>query len=100
MDPLDSRAKELSKEDNEKYIGVPFRYIPSPVKGYKNFGDYYFSQCVNLFPDFGIDAEIESTGQEYEKGSFNKAIKIVLDNADKIQKIYADLYGEDVAAAN
>jgi len=100
MDPLDKPSKELSKQENEKYIGVPFRYIPSPVKGYKNFGDYYFSQCVNLFPDFGIDAEIESTGQEYEKGSFNKAIKIVLDNADKIQKIYADLYGEDVAAAN
>ena len=62
------KIKELSKEDNEKYMGVPFRYIPSPVKGYKNFGDYYFTQCTNLFKDFGIEADLESTGEEYEKG--------------------------------
>lgn len=100
MDPLDKPSKELSKQENEKYIGVPFRYIPSPVKGYKSYGDYYFRQCADLFPDFGIDAELESTGEEYEKGSFNKTIKIALDNADKIQRIYADLYGAEVAAAN
>lgn len=100
MDPLDKPSKELSKEENEKYIGVPFRYIPSNVKGYRSFGDYYFRQCTDLFEDFGIDAELESTGEEYEKGSFNKTIKIALDNAGKIQKIYAELYGDEVAAAN
>ncbi len=100
MDPLDKPSKELSKKENEKYIGVPFRYIPSPVKGYKNFGDYYFRQCTNLFPEFGIEAELERTGEEYEKGTFNKTIKIALDNTHKIQKIYADIYGEEVAAAN
>src|SRR3989344_8664780 len=99
MDQLDKPSKELSKEDNEKYMGVPFRYIPSPVKGYKSFGDYFFKQCTDLFPDFGIDAELESTGEEYEKGSFNRTIKIALDNAGKIQKIYVDLYGQDIAAA-
>jgi len=100
MDPLDKPSKELSSEDNEKYIGVPFKYIPSHVQGYKSFGDYFFRQCTDLFPDFGIEAELESTGEEYEKGSFNKTIKIALDNADKIQKIYAELYGDEVAAAN
>ncbi|MBI2101931.1 lysine--tRNA ligase [Candidatus Woesearchaeota archaeon] len=100
MDPLDRPAKELSKEDNEKYMGVPFRHIPSPVKGYKSFGDYFFRQCTDLFPEFGIEAELESTGHEYEKGSFNKTIKIALDNAGKIQKIYADLYGEEAAMAS
>ena len=98
LDPLDKPSKELSNEDNEKYIGVPFKHIPSPVEGYKNFGDYYFRQCTNLFPEFGIEAELESTGEEYEKGSFNKTIKIALDNADKIQKIYKKLYGDDVKA--
>ncbi len=99
MDPLDKPSKKLSKKDNEKYLGVPFRYIPSPINGYKNFGDYYFSQCTDLFSDFGIDAKLESTGEEYEKGSFNKSIKIALDNADKIKKIYAEFYGEDNALA-
>ena len=99
MDPLDKPSKALSKEDNEKYMGVPFRYIPSPVEGYSSFGDYYFRQCTELFPQFGIEAELESTGEQYEKGSFNKTIKIALDNARKVQKIFSDLYGEEVAAA-
>lgn len=100
MDPLDKYSKVLSKEDNDKYIGVPFRYIPSPVPGYSSFGDYYFRQCTDLFPEFGIEAEFESTGEEYEKGTFNRTIKIALDNADRIQKIFGDLYGDEVAAAN
>jgi len=97
-DTLDKPSKELSNEDNEKYRGMSFRDIPSPVSGYKSFGDYYFKQCTNLFPDFGIEAELESTGDEYYKGSFNKTIKIALDNANKIQDIYKELYGDDVKA--
>ncbi len=97
-DTLDKPSKELSNEDNEKYRGMSFRDIPSPVSGYKSFGDYYFKQCTNLFPDFGIEAELESTGDEYYKGSFNKTIKIALDNANKIQNIYKELYGDDVKA--
>src|SRR3989344_198545 len=99
-DTLDKPSKELSQEDNEKYRGMSFRDIPSPVDGYKHFGDYFFRQCTDLFSDFGIEAELESTGDEYAKGSFNKTIKIALDNADKIQGIYSKLYGDDVAAAN
>jgi lysyl-tRNA synthetase, class I len=100
MDPLDKYSKVLSKEDNERYIGVPFRYIPSPVNGYDNFGDYYFKQVTEKFAEFGIEAELESTGEEYEKGTFNKQIKIILDNAGKVQDIFSKLYGEDVGAAN
>jgi len=97
-DTLDKPSKELSNEENEKYRGMSFRDIPSPVPGYKHFGDYYFRQCTDLFPNFGIEAELESTGDEYYKGSFNKTIKIALDNADKIQNIYKKLYGDDVKA--
>ncbi|MBI2107378.1 lysine--tRNA ligase [Candidatus Woesearchaeota archaeon] len=100
MDPLDKPSKVFSKKENDKYMGVPFRYLPSPVKGYKNYGDYYFSQCTALFDIFGIDAKLESTGERYEDGSFNKTIKIALDNAEKIQKIYAQFYGEDTSFAN
>src|SRR3989338_7106391 len=68
-DTLDKPSKELSSEDNEKYRGMSFRDIPSSVEGYKHFGDYFFRQCTDLFPDFGIEAGLESTGGEYEEGS-------------------------------
>jgi lysyl-tRNA synthetase, class I len=99
-DPLDKVPSYLDKEIYEKYMGVPFKDIPSPVEGYSSFGDYYFKQCTDLFDQFGIEAELESTGEEYEKGVFNVAIKKILNNTDKVQKVYAKLYGDDTAFAN
>lgn len=88
LDPFDKMNKDLNPS-YEKYLGVPFRNIPSPVKGYKSFADCYFSECVEKFDEFGIEAEIQSTGEAYEKGLFNRTIKMALDNADKIQEIYS-----------
>jgi lysyl-tRNA synthetase, class I len=98
-DPYDKSNKELPKSW-DKYLGMSFRDIPSPVEGHKSFGAYYFSLVTDKFKDYGIECELESTGEEYEKGVFNDAIKIVLDNVDKIKKIYSDMYGEDSTGAN
>jgi lysyl-tRNA synthetase, class I len=98
MDPYDKPNKDLDESWN-KYLGMSFRDIPSPVKGYKNFGDYYISQVTEKFPEWGIECELQSTGERYADGSFNPQIKIILDNADKVKKIFADLYGEDNPAA-
>ncbi len=93
IDPFDKMNADLPK-GYEKYLGLPFRNIPSPVKGYKSFAEYYFNTCVEKFEEFGINAEIESTGERYIKGDFNRTIKIALDNADKINDIYLRYYGK------
>ncbi|MBR9699415.1 lysine--tRNA ligase [Candidatus Woesearchaeota archaeon] len=98
MDPFDKPSKELGEEWN-KYLGMPFRDMPSPQKGYKNYADYYFSRVTEKFPEWGIEAELQSTGERYIDGSFNPQIKKILDNADKVKQIYMDLYGEDTPAA-
>ncbi len=98
MDPFDKMNTELPKE-YEQYLGMPFRNIPSLVKGYKSFGDYYFTQCVEKFEEYDIVADIESTGDLYFNGAFNPTIKIALDHAEKIQAIYARLYGDDSIGA-
>ena len=91
IDPYDKPNKDLPKEW-DKYLGMPFRNIPSPVEGYKSFADYYFMQCVEKFEEIGIDAEIESTGALYENGAFNAAIKKILDNNEKIKAIFERIY--------
>ncbi len=99
FDPYDKPNKDLSNEW-DKYLGMPFRNIPSPIKGYKSFGDYFFTESTNKFKEFGIECELASTGDDYIRGVFNKQIKIVLDNADKIKKIYEDLYSDEAVGAN
>ncbi|MBI5390122.1 lysine--tRNA ligase [Candidatus Woesearchaeota archaeon] len=93
IDPFDKMNKELPPE-YAQYLGMPFREIPSPVPGYKSFADYYFKQCVEKFEEFGIVAEIESTGEQYDQGRFNPFIKIALDHADQIKAIYEKLHGK------
>jgi len=99
IDPFDKMNKNLPPEF-EKYIGMPFMDIPSPVPGYKSFADYYFQEAVSKFREFGIDAVLESTGEQYRKGAFNKTIKTALDNAQKIISIYKDMYGDETIGAN
>jgi len=97
MDPLDTVLDYLNQEKFKKFLGVPLRNVPSPEKGYENYADYFFSQCVEKFEDFGIEAEIELTGDRYDKGDFNETIRIALDNADKIKQIYQRIYGQTAA---
>lgn len=91
MDPYDKPNKDLPELYNQ-YLGVPFRYIPSHVDGYKSFGEYYFLDSTTRFKDIGIECEFESTGENYEKGVFNDAIKIALNNSDKIKEIFEKMY--------
>lgn len=98
MDPLDTVPIYLDQEKFKPFLGVPLRNIPSPDPNYKNYADYFFFTCVERLEEIGIEAEIERTGDRYEKGDFNWAIKIVLDNAKKIQEIYRRLYGKTIAA--
>jgi len=97
MDPFDSIPPNLNKEKYKKYLGMPLRHVPSPERGYDNYADYFFFECVEKFEDFGIEAEIERTGDRYERGDFNKAIRTVLDNAEKIKEIYRRIYGRTIA---
>ncbi len=88
MDPFDKVPNYLDFKKYEKYLGVPFRNIPSPVAGNKSYAEYYFKQCTDKFKEFGIECELASTGADYIDGKFNRTIKIALDNADKIREIY------------
>src|SRR3989344_3709600 len=47
IDPMDKLPAYLDKKF-QKYMGMPFRNIPSPVEVYDSYADYYFMQCVEI----------------------------------------------------
>lgn len=95
MDPIDGLPPELAKT-HEKYMGVPICSAPSP-DGKGSFGDYYEKQMRDLFEKLGIEAKIYLASDYYKKGVYNKAIEFVLNNAEKVRKIYSDMYKKPVA---
>jgi len=89
-DPFDKPIN--GKPEYDQYLGMPFKNIPSPVEGYESFADYYFTQVTTKFPEWGLTVELASTGEDYQNGIFNAAIKTALDNYQQIQKIFERIY--------
>jgi lysyl-tRNA synthetase class 1 len=97
MDPYDKPSAGLDRAEWDQYLGKPFRHMPSPEPGYRDYGDFYFSTCTELFAQYDIDCVLESTGELYENGSFDSAIRTALDKAHVIQAIYAEMYPDGIS---
>ncbi|OGM08737.1 lysine--tRNA ligase [Candidatus Woesebacteria bacterium RBG_16_36_11] len=94
FDPIDGLPQELLK-DFSKYLGFSLREAPSPVKGYKSFGEYFADDFKKVLVDLGIEAKFLSSYDLYQQGKFDEVIKIALDNAEKIQDIYHNVSGSE-----
>lgn len=96
-DPMDDIPSYLPREKYEKYLGMPLFKIPSPKAGFENFAQYYAEEFKKTFNTLGSHPEIVWTKDLYTAGKMNKGIKLVLDNASEIRKIYKEMYKKEVA---
>lgn len=96
-DPMDDIPSYLDRSKYEKYLGMPLFKIPSPVEGYNDFAEYYAMDFRNTFNAIGSDPEILWTKDLYTSGKMNKGIKLVLDNASEVRKIYMEMYKKEIA---
>jgi len=95
MDPIDGLPKEL-EEAFGKYMGVPICNAPSP-DGKGSFGQYYSDKMRALFDALAIQADMYLASDYYKKGVYNKAIRLVLDNAQKVRSVYEEMYKKPLA---
>lgn len=93
MDPMDGLPAGVP-ESFKQYMGIPLYKIPSHIEGYDSFADYFSSKYLEAMEDLDIHPEVPKTSEMYLSGTFNEAITIALDNAEKVRSIYADLGAE------
>lgn len=93
IDPMDGFPPGLPEEWRQ-YMGQPLSKIPSPVEGFKSLGAYYAAKYLEAMEVLDIHPQVPTTTEMYENGEFNAAITIILDNAQKVRDIYADLGAE------
>lgn len=82
--------------DAEKYnefLGKPLRECPSPVKGYDNWASYFTELALEDMEKFTEKPKFHSVYDEYKKGKYDKAIRIVLDNAGKVRDLWEIIAG-------
>jgi lysyl-tRNA synthetase class 1 len=92
LDPMDDLPVYLPKGKYEKYMGVPLKDIPAP-SGSGSYAAYYANEFIEVFNKLGAKPEILWSSKLYGEGKLDKQIKLALDNADKIQKIYEKISG-------
>ena len=94
FDHIDGLSPDLLKT-HAPYFGYPLRLAPSPDKKARSFADYFAQDFKQVLETLGVEAEYLSSWDMYHEGKFNEAIKIALDNAEKIQDIYKQISGSD-----
>jgi len=88
QDPMDGIPSYLDKKKWEKYMGVQLYKIPSPEKGYDTFAEYYAQEFQRIFESLNCHPKIIRGSELYLSGKMNGVIKEVLDNAEKVRRIY------------
>lgn len=91
FDPLDGVPDGLNIDPAD--MGKPLNQVPSPSGKFASFAEEFEEQAKIFHKQVGIQANYYLTSQFYIKGEFNEAIKLVLDNSDKIRSIYAEISG-------
>lgn len=94
MDPIDGLPKDL--EHMSKYLGIPIFQAPSP-DGNGTFSDYFSKKMQKVIDELGIQAKIYRTSNYYLDGTFNNAIKKVLDDAQKVRDVYGKIYKKTIS---
>ncbi len=91
MDPMDALPSYLDKNQYEKYLGFPLYKIPSPVKGYQSYAQYFAQEFIEVFNKLNCHPKIIWSSELYRQGKMNDLIRTILNNAHKIREIYKNV---------
>ncbi|MBS3131082.1 lysine--tRNA ligase [Candidatus Woesearchaeota archaeon] len=86
---------KVNEAEFEKHFGKCLRDVPSPVEGYANWADYFSKQVLSALDEFGVKPNILSSYDCYKQGLYDEAIKIVLNKAEEVRKIWNEVTSGD-----
>ena len=92
FDPMDGLPVYIDQSFG-KYMGMPLNKIPAPDGKSKNFAEQYAIEFKNIIDSLGGKVEFVSVFEAYSAGKYNDAIRLILDHAAEIRKIYKEISG-------
>jgi len=92
MDPMDGFPEYLPEEFRQ-YMGKPLRAIPSPEPGFDNFAEYFAEEFKIVIAKAGFTPEFYNASDLYFSGKMDEVIRMALNHAAEIRKIYREVSG-------
>lgn len=94
FDPMDGLPAYLDKSWLE-HMGKPLCNIPAPDGKSGSFAEQYTREFIEVCGRLGFRPKIVYASENYKTGKFDESIKIILDSAAEIRKIYKEVSGSD-----
>lgn len=98
FDAFDAVPSYLDQSKYAEYIGKPLYQVPSPDPGAQNYADYFAREFNAVIEETGFHPQYYRSSEAYRAGKYNEAIRIALEQADKIRKIYKEVSGSEKGA--
>ncbi len=96
MDPMDGFPEYLP-EEFRKYMGMPLSKIPSPDGKAENFAEYFAAEFKEVITAAGYTPEFYNVSELYLSGQMDEVIRIALERAADIRRIYKEVSGSQKA---
>ncbi|MDO8523877.1 MAG: lysine--tRNA ligase [bacterium] len=96
FDPMDGLPVYLDAKVYAKHMGKPLYKIPSPDPAVApNFAEYFAKEYIGAIHDAGFAPEFYRASELYLSGKMNDAIRLALEKAAIVRKIYKEVSGAD-----
>ncbi|MXV36218.1 MULTISPECIES: lysine--tRNA ligase [unclassified Saccharibacter] len=79
----------------EKHLGLPLSRIPDPFGTHESFAAHNNARLRQFLDSFGFEYEFASATDYYTNGTFDAALKRVLEEHDKIIAVIAPTLGKE-----
>jgi len=93
FDPMDGLPVYLDAATYKPHMGKPLYTVPSPDSSAPNYPEFFGQELAGVVSALGLPIEYYRLRPLYQEGKFNEVIRIALDNAAAIRKIYLEVSG-------
>lgn len=93
FDPMDDIPAYLDQDKYKEHLGKPLKNIPSPEPGAGSFAEYFGDEFRKVIEGAGWHPEFYWGSSLYESGKMDGAIRLALEHAADIIRIYKETSG-------
>lgn len=93
FDPMDGLPVYLDRDTFLPHMGKPLSTIPSPDGKAKNYAEYFAEEFAAVIRGAGFEPQFYRSSDLYRAGKYNETIRLALEQAATIRKIYQAVSG-------
>ena len=93
FDPFDGLPTYISKEIYEPWMGGQLYKAPTPEGDAPNYAEHYGKEFEEVITDSGFTPNFYRSSELYLSGKMDEAIKLILQNADRVVAINKEVSG-------